>query len=103
MEAKIESDADLLDECGAMTVLWDCMAIGAQDQQSYQAAYERIKQHYEKLSKSKPALLTETGRRFLNDRVAFLGQFLENLELELGMNAMDDQFGKQNNPNGGTR
>lgn len=83
LEARIESDADLLDELGAMTVLWDCMAIGAGDIQSYQAAYERIKEHYKK-QREGPALLTETGNRFRKERLEFLRNFLCNLELELG-------------------
>jgi len=86
LEARIESDADLLDEVGALTVLWDAMATGAEDEQSYEIAYERIRKVYEKLSSPDlTAYHTATAKRFIAERVAFLGEFVKNLEWELGI------------------
>ena len=84
VEARVASDADLLDEMGAMTVLWDCMGMPAEEKNSYKAAYAKIKGHLEKYSTG-GGLLTEAGTRFLMERIAFLGLFVRNLEFELGL------------------
>ena len=85
LEAHIVRDADLLDEVGALTVLWDAMDAGAQEQQSYALTYQRIRAAYERLRDRSPdAWETETGRRFYEQRIDFLGRFLEQLAYELG-------------------
>lgn len=86
LEAKIESDADLLDEVGAMTVLWDCMAAGAEAEQTYEIAYQRIRDAHRKL-KGRPGetFHTPSGRRFYQERCSFLGRIVRNLEFELGI------------------
>ena len=86
VEGIIESDADPLDETGAMTVLWDCMAVGAEDQQSYQIAYDRVRGAFETLqTKTRSSFHTATGWRFFEERREFLGDFVANLEFELGI------------------
>ena len=86
LEARIESDADLLDEVGAMTVLWDCMAVGAQNDQSYELARTRIGKAHDDLSRRpRTDFHTETAWQFYQQRVAFLGTFLQNLDFELGL------------------
>ena len=54
LEARIVRDADLLDEVGALTVLWDAMAAGAQEQQSYALTHKRIQAEYERLRDRSP-------------------------------------------------
>jgi uncharacterized protein len=79
-------DADLLDEVGALTVLWDAMAAGAEEPQSYTITTQRIRAAYERLkARDLYSLETETARQFYRERIDFLGQFITQLEYELGL------------------
>jgi len=95
LEARVASDADLLDETGAMTVLWDAMAEGARPDCSFDSAFERIKAASRKLSDSGlGAYHTATAREIAIGRRDFLRQFVDNLAYELG---------RSENPDGGSR
>jgi uncharacterized protein len=86
LEAQIVRDADLLDEVGALTVLWDAMAAGAEEPQSYILTYHRIRAAYDRLKDRAPGCLeTATGKRFYGKRIELLGGFLSELEYELGV------------------
>jgi uncharacterized protein len=90
LEQKIVRDADLLDEVGAITVLWDAMATamatGAEQDQSYEIAYERIRGAYENLCQKPLDLFeTETAKSFFEERLSFLREYVHNLEYELGL------------------
>jgi putative nucleotidyltransferase with HDIG domain len=85
LEAKVVSDADLLDETGAITVLWDAMACAGEDAPSYEKACDRITRTYTKLKVELPDRLhTPTARQILMERLLFINTFLKNLEYELG-------------------
>ncbi len=85
LEAKVVSDADLLDETGAIGILWDAMACATGDAPSYEKACDRIKIDYAKLKDSPPDRLhTPTAQQILNGRLSFMDTFLKNLEYELG-------------------
>lgn len=85
LEAKVESDADLLDEIGALTVLWDAMGEGAKAECSYETAFERISQACERLSAGGDgAYHTRSAKRIFNERIALLRSFVGNLAYELG-------------------
>ena len=86
LEAQIVRDADLLDEVGALTVLWDAIAAGAEEPQSYLITYRRIRTAYERLeARDLYSLETQTGRQFHRERIDFLGRFVRELEYELGL------------------
>jgi uncharacterized protein len=91
LEARIQSDADLLDEVGAMTVLWDAMDEGTRPDCSYETAYERIagvcRNHQHDGNTS---YHTETARRFVHARTRFLQHFVDNLAYELGHSELVD-------------
>lgn len=85
LEARIVRDADLLDEVGALTVLWDAMVAGAEEQPSYLLTYRRIGAVYDRLrERGSGDLKTATGRRFYKERIDVLGRFVSELEYELG-------------------
>ena len=85
LEGRIVRDADLLDEVGALTVLWDTMAAGAEEPQSYTITAQRIRVAHARLAgRDERELETETGRRFYRERIEVLGRFIQELEYELG-------------------
>jgi uncharacterized protein len=85
LEAKIVSDADLLDETGAITILWDAMACAVEDTPSYEKACDRIRIAYSRLKVELPERIhTPSARKILVERLSFIDTFLRNLEYELG-------------------
>lgn len=92
LEAKVQSDADLLDEVGAITVLWDAMDEGTRPDCSYETAFERIANVCMKRQHDGDASYhTETARRFVCARTRFLQHFVDNLAYELGRSELVDE------------
>jgi uncharacterized protein len=84
LEDKIMSDADVLDETGALAILWDVMASALQPEPSYDKAYERCLHYSGHLRLTLPGqLYTTTARRIAENRLALVDNFLANLEDEL--------------------
>jgi len=85
LEAKVVSDSDLLDETGAIMILWDAMATAGKEAPSYDKAFKRIKAAHERLRINTPDRIhTETAKDILFEHLAFIDTFLKNLEYELG-------------------
>jgi uncharacterized protein len=84
-ELQIVMDADCLDEVGALAVLWDTMAEGAEETQSYLKTYQRLRMHAEQIFSGENRLHTATGRALYEARVDFRRLFLQQLEYELGL------------------
>ena len=79
----IHEEKDLLDEVGAISVLWDSMATAIEDEASYKRAYYRIKNFY-KINKPKiKRCKTEAGRLEYSKRMQLLEDFIFQLEKEL--------------------
>ena len=83
LECKIVMDADLLDEVGAVSVIWDSMATALEDEASYKKAYYRIKNFY-RINKPKiRRCKTDTARTEYTKRMQLLESYILQLEKEL--------------------
>jgi uncharacterized protein len=76
-------DADLLDEVGAVSVLWDSMATACEDDANYKKAYYRIKEFYRGNRPKIRRCKTEVARMEFTRRMKLLDGFLIQLEKEL--------------------
>lgn len=83
IECQVVMDADLLDEVGAVSVLWDSMATACEDNANYKKAYYRIKQFYKGNRPKVCRCKTEVARLEFNRRMNTLEAFLVQLEKEL--------------------
>ncbi len=84
LEDKILMDADLLDEAGAISVIWDSMAVAFEPEPTYEKVYERHKIYFEELADSIKYLKTRYGKKLYKERIDFVEQFMKNLAYELG-------------------
>lgn len=83
LECQVVMDADLLDEVGAISVLWDSMATACEDNANYKKAYYRIKEFYKGNRPKVRRCKTEVARLEFNRRMNLLETFLTQLEKEL--------------------
>lgn len=84
IEEKILMDADLLDETGAITIIWDAMATALEENPSYNKVYERIQKYGLKLREEEQYFTTEAGRQFFHERCQVIENFLSEFRFELG-------------------
>ena len=85
MEEKIVSDADLLDETGALAIVWDAMACALEPEPSYDKAYERSLRMTAPTKLTLPqGLHTVEAQRIARERFVVVDIFLQSLEYELG-------------------
>lgn len=82
-ELIILMEADMLDETGALSILWDCMSEGSENIQSYEKTYEHIK-NYSVEMLSKNPMVTPNGIRFWEEKQSLLKLFLESLKKDIG-------------------
>ena len=83
IECYVVMDADLLDEIGAVTIVWDSMATALAEEPCYLKAYNRICHYLEKNKERASLLKTESGKNFYKERIEFIEYFIANLEFEL--------------------
>lgn len=83
LECRVVMDADLLDEVGAMSVLWDSMATSCEDEATYKKAYYRIKNYFRINQPKIRRCKTGTGRMEYTRRMRCIEEFLNELEREL--------------------
>lgn len=83
LECQVVMDADLLDEVGAVSVLWDSMATACEDEANYKKAYYRIKNYYRGNKPKIRRCKTDAARLEYDKRMKLLEDFLFQLEKEL--------------------
>lgn len=84
LEDCILRDADVLDEVGALSIVWTLMNTGIQTP-SYTEARARILKHDRHSAERAVALmLTPTARAIAKERLTFVNNFIAQLEEELG-------------------
>ena len=81
LELILLMEADLLDEEGAMGIVWDCMAMGNIHASSYGAAYYHI---MENSNKEEPnPMVTEKARKFWEEKKRVAAEFADTLAEDL--------------------
>ena len=70
-------EADILDEIGAMGIMWDCMIMGARGAQSYNKTIDHIKIGYNKLANNNP-MKTKKAAMYWEQKKIFCRKFFTN-------------------------
>ncbi|MCR5367021.1 MULTISPECIES: HD domain-containing protein [Eubacterium] len=83
LECRIVMDADLLDEVGAVEIMWDCMATALDEEASYKRAYYRIKEYYRGNKPKIKRCKTDAGRAEFTKRMQLIESYIYQLEREL--------------------
>ena len=85
IENLIVMDADLLDELGITTLVWDAMAAASEENPSYVSVLEKDLEFYERAKGKTVQLKTEVGLKFYHERMAIWDRCLSHLQYELGL------------------
>jgi len=85
IENLIVMDADLLDELGVTTLVWDAMATATEDNPGYVRVLEKDLEFYEKAKGKTIQLKTKAGLGFYKERMAFWDKCISHLQYELGI------------------
>ena len=85
IELVILMEADMLDERGALGILWDAMAEGAKPLQTYEGTLERLKMRKLYRRPERNPLVTERGRAFWAEKQRLHMDFVLALERDLGL------------------
>jgi uncharacterized protein len=84
IELIILFEADILDETGAMSILWDCMAEGATEGQNYKKTYEHINTSTIKILNENP-MRTRKGKEYWKNKQELIKHFMKEIEFDLGI------------------
>jgi uncharacterized protein len=83
LELIILMEADLLDETGALSIVWDCMMEGGQDEQSFIKTYCHIKKYSGKILESNP-MFTTKAKEIWREKQKLVEEFIRQLGYDLG-------------------
>ncbi len=75
-------EADLLDETGALSIVWDSMTEGSQAVQSFEKTYEHILKYSFNTINQNP-MVTQQGIEFWDEKKKMVNSFINHLELDL--------------------
>ncbi|MEG0894843.1 MAG: HD domain-containing protein [Oscillospiraceae bacterium] len=82
LELAILMEADLLDETGALSIVWDCMMEGNQAEQTFIKTYNHIKNFSLEIMSSNP-MRTEIGKKYWLEKQSLTFEFIRQLEFDL--------------------
>jgi uncharacterized protein len=85
VEEAIMMDADILDELGATTFIWDAMSTALGESPSYQKALAKSQKFIEGYKEKSELVKTETGQKYYQERLAVYEYCVEQLAYELEM------------------
>lgn len=77
-------EADLLDETGALSIVWDCMIEGSQEIQTFEKTYEHIMNYSYKGINENP-MVTPKAVEFWDNKKKLVKEFIEQLSFDLGI------------------
>ncbi len=84
IELIILMEADLLDETGALSIVWDCMMEGSGQIQSFEKACEHIKKYSAKILDTNP-MITAKAKKFWEEKQKLTKEFIKHLSFDLGI------------------
>jgi len=77
-------EADLLDESGALSIVWDCMREGAQEKQTFEKTYKHISDYSGRQLNGNP-MVTEKGKAFWANKQRLVQDFINQLGFDLAL------------------
>ena len=84
LELIILMEADLLDETGALSVVWDCMMEGSEQIQTFDKAYNHIMNYSYKSINVNP-MVTAKAKEFWENKQNLMKEFVDQLSFDLGI------------------
>ncbi len=80
-------EADLLDETGALSIVWDCMLEGSQEIQTFDKTYSHILKYTGKDLTVNP-MVTKKAKEFWEAKQSLVQGFLNHLSYDLGISEL---------------
>lgn len=84
IELIILMEADLLDETGALSIVWDCMMEGSQEKQTFEKTYEHI-MNYTYKGINENLMVTRKAVEFWEKKQKLVKEFVKQLTYDLGI------------------
>jgi uncharacterized protein len=82
LELILLMEADLLDETGALSIVWDCMMEGAQSEQSFAKTHRHIVAYSGKILDNNP-MVTDKAKALWRDKQNLTREFMRQLAYDL--------------------
>lgn len=84
LELVVLMEADLLDETGALSIVWDCMMEGSQQMQTFEKTYNHILNYSNKSLNVNP-MITAKAKAFWESKQNLMQEFIKQLSFDLGI------------------
>ncbi len=84
MELILLMEADLLDETGALSIIWDSMAEGGCKEQSFERTFRHIRAYTHMTLAANP-MITPRAKHYWQEKQALVAEFLRQLEQDLAI------------------